>query len=444
LAKGVYGEIKRLEELVSPSIVGGLPLETRSIKVVKNPSAEMCLACRAAKLLCGRPRCPILVRATQYAKGARQYQSEIVSGASPPGVFVGRWGYPRVSLGPLVAPSNFNAEILDRPESWLNKSIDEIVGYRYNLLRGKETLRVDAAVDPSKSLLSIHELVLSASSVCTELVLTQRPSMTMSFSDDVEPLGPSATYSRLSVKPSHSDRRLEKVYYDFDLKASDAATALYRSGVEVSKIQKAFSVGIMGQRRTRRIVPTRWSITAVDSVISQGLIERVKLNPSVNETRVYTFNHMESTYVGFVFPAPWGYEWVEGWQPNTVWNVAGHSVELIADNEGTHGRTTYAEPGGCYYAARLASAESLEREGRKGAVVLLREIHPGYIIPLGVWTVREAIRELFRQPYTKFATVREAVNYGVSFTTIPLGVWLKKARLLAEKIGQRKITDFLS
>lgn len=433
-----------MEELVSPNVVRELLPEARSIKIVENPSAEMCLACRAAKMLCGRPRCPILVRATQYAKRVPSYQSKIVNGASPPGVFVGRWGYPRVSFGPLIAPPSLEAEIFDRPESWLNKSIDDIVGFRYNLLRGKESVRVEVAADPTKSLLTIHDLVLSSSSVDTELVLTQRPTMTMSFSDDVEPLGPSATYKRLSVASTHSDRRLEKVYYDYDLKASDAATLLYRSGVEVSRIQKAFSVGIMGQRRLRKIVPTRWSITAVDTVIGQRLIDRVKLNPSVNEVRVHVFNHLESTYVGFVFPGPWEYEWVEGWQPNTVWNTAGSTVELIADREGAWGRTTYAEPGGCYYAARLASAESLEREGRRGAVVLLREIHPGYIIPLGVWTVREAVRELLRQPYTKFSTAQEAVSYGVSFTTIPLRIWLRKARLLAEIMGQRKLTEFMS
>ena len=52
---------------------------------------------------------------------------EILSGATPPSVFVGRYGYPKVKVGPMVPPLHGDTTILDKPEMWLGKSIEDIV-----------------------------------------------------------------------------------------------------------------------------------------------------------------------------------------------------------------------------------------------------------------------------------------------------------------------------
>ncbi len=431
-----------LGDLIPAEVADGLPEGTKSLRIIESPSAQMCLQCRAAKLLCGRPRCPILVRATQYVVRSPRASRGMFSGTSPPGVFVGRMGYPKISVGPLVTADLTSVELADSPEAWLNLSMADIIGFRYSLLRGRTYLRADAAAEPGRSLGALHELALATKPVSTELQIMSSPSFSMMFSDDVQPIGPSASYRGLRTSGSTSDGRIERVYYDTDLKAEEAVTGMYSSGVEVSRIQKAFSIGMTGLKQKRRLVPTRWSITAVDSILSNYLMDIVRTNPLVNETRVYIYKHMESTYVGYIFPRRWSFEWVEGWQPNTVWNVGGAAPELIGDSEGFQGRSSYAEPGGCYYSARLAAAEYLSREGRAGAVVLLREIHPGYIIPLGVWTVREALRELFRKEPVRYSNESEAVSYGVSRTSIPKTIWFRKARLLAEIQNQRKLTDF--
>ena len=55
-------------------------------------------------------------------------------GASPPGFFVGHFNYPNVYLGPLVPFQEFELDlgvndnyILDAPELWYGKKINEIV-----------------------------------------------------------------------------------------------------------------------------------------------------------------------------------------------------------------------------------------------------------------------------------------------------------------------------
>src|SRR5208337_4032297 len=99
----------------------------RSIEVTESPPAWMCLQCRGAKLLCGKPRCPIIVKAQSMARVGETAFSNQISGSSPPGVFVGRYGYPKVSIGPMVPPEFGDTTILDTPERWLGRPIETIV-----------------------------------------------------------------------------------------------------------------------------------------------------------------------------------------------------------------------------------------------------------------------------------------------------------------------------
>ena len=87
---------------------------------------------------------------------------------------------------------------------------------------------------------------------------------------------------------------------------------------------------------------------------------------------------------------------MEAWYPGTIWNPDGSSAVIFSDWEGYDGRTTYTDIGGCYYAARSAVSELLMKERLQATVIVLREAHPGYIMPVGVWQVREIIPNLAR------------------------------------------------
>ena len=72
------------------------------------------------------------------------------------------------------------------------------------------------------------------------------------------------------------DKQLEKSFYDTDLKAREAVMNLHNKDVPFSAMQKAFSVGAFGLKKNRRLVPTRWSITACDSTIADNLLKEVR------------------------------------------------------------------------------------------------------------------------------------------------------------------------
>ncbi len=143
-----------------------------------------------------------------------------------------------------------------------------------------------------------------------------------------------------------------------------------------------------------------------------------------------------------MIPAAWSYELVEAWYPNTTWNPDGKDIVMFSSSEGYHGRSEYAEIGGCYYAARLATSEQLEKERRQACVVILREAHPGYIMPVGVWNVRENVRAALRSEPRIFKNLSEALSYARTRLDISLPTWIKNSWVLSQRLYQKRIDDF--
>jgi len=402
----------------------------------------MCLQCRGAKLLCGKPRCPIILKAQSIARLGDSTYSDKIAGSSPPGVFVGRYGYPKVSIGPMVPPRYGDTSILDTPEEWLGRPIETIVDYRYSLVRGNMRARVEDAAEPTSTLQRLQELSMAARPVDTELSLLKAPRRVLTLSEDSQPFGPTAPLEKFRISHVSVDKRLQKAYYDRDLKAADAIFSLYESGILVTRIQRALSIGMFGERSRRRFVPTRWSITAVDSSISLKLVEKLKGNPTIDEFRVYRYSVYDNQYVGLLLPEPWRFEWIEAWFPNTTWNQFTSEPYMIGDYEEYFGRTKYARVGGCYYSTRLAVAEELAREGRQAAAIVLRETYPGYLMPLGVWNVRESIRMLMKQEPVRFDNFPAALKEAMRLMKITPKRWRETSVLISRELTQTKITNF--
>ncbi|MEM7827687.1 MAG: hypothetical protein QXD72_03200 [Candidatus Aenigmatarchaeota archaeon] len=201
---------------------------------------------------------------------------ESISGASPPAIFVGRHNYPRVFVGPLIPPQHGDTQIMDLPEQWIinGKTVEDVVNFRLCLVRGKETLNVKDVY--SKPVQTLQELALAKKSLEVDAEFKKKPRGGF-FHEDVPPFGPSAPLKEIKLAENPKwNLQLEKAYYDTDLKARDAMIELYEKGLFVSSIQKALSVGAFGLEKNRKLVPTRWSITAVDDTISLYLLEKMK------------------------------------------------------------------------------------------------------------------------------------------------------------------------
>ncbi len=400
-----------------------------------NIPPTLCLQCRASKYLCGLAYCPLIARFNI----ANINTSNNIEGDTPPSIFVGRIGYPKVNVGLLITPIDDNSSIYDKPELWYNLKLDDILKFRLSLVRGNITYNINNAKDPDNKLLKLQEIAISNDAIDAEMRLEKIKSKAY-LSENIAPFGPSGRLISFNTGNPKVNNKIENVWYDKDLNANDAIIKLYNDNIPLSSIIKAFSIGMLGKKR--RLVPTRWSITAVDDIISRALINNIKNNSVIDEYQVFVRKILLNTFVAILIPKIWQFEWIEAWFPKTTWNMLEYGEpEILGDYEGYRGLEHYAKVGGCYYSARVAIAEYLNNIRKSAGVLILREIYPGFNIPIGVWFVREQLRAMFRSKPIKFDNIDNAINYAMSNLTIPLYKWREKSIIL-KGLKQKSILEY--
>jgi hypothetical protein len=190
----------------------------------------------------------------------------------------------------------------------------------------------------------------------------------------------------------------------------------------------------MGVDKRRRMVPTRWSITACDSTIGDRLLSEVKHNDSIDIYRVYEFQSLKNYYVVLLIPTPWQYEWMEAFL-----HVLSSEELIFSDYENYQGKKEYSRVGGCYYTCKMAVLEALAREKKQAGVIVLREAYSGYV-PLGVFNVRENVRNALEQPYREFEDMKTALSYIDSKLKLPIDRFIKSSDLLQDILRSRQTT----
>ena len=437
LFRNVFVPFRGLWRMVSEEFLGTAPFT--DAPAVKN---GLCVICKGSRNLCGRSRCPLMARFYSSRPSMPEIETKDVGGSSPPSVFVGRYGYPKVDIGPLLPQEYGDTSLLDMPERWVGRSQASIVDMRFRLVRGKYRIDAKDFRKAGRIVDSVQELALTARPVDVETNFTKKPKGRPVLDDAVQPFGPSARIEDMTVGNGRFERSLERSFYDTDMRATDAVIASYRSGTRVTEIEKAFSVGTMGTDRNRRFVPTRWSITAVDDIISKDLAERVKHFETIDKYRVYFWNQLDNRWAIVMMPCSWRFEMMEAWYPKSSWNQSSSRVDFEVDHEDYGGRTRYALMGGSYYAARLAVCEMLERERRSAGVVVMREIHPGYDIPLGVWNIRENVRTALIYDPVESDTLEGLWPHIDAYMDIGHDEWKARSELIREWRVQRRLDEF--
>jgi len=360
-----------------------------------------------------------------------------LEGSTPPSVFIGSWNYPKVWAGPMMTPCHGDTAIYDSPEQWIPEHVgqERIIGYRVNLVRGKKAAEVTDV--ENRFVEKLQEIALSAGSIDGEASFTHEP-RGFSISDEHMPHGPSAVIEDFRVDGGRWDGSLEKVYYDGDLKAADAMMELYGEDVPFSRMQKALSVGAMGDERKRRLVPTRWSITACDTTLANRLLAEVRHMDVLDCHQVYEFDSLNNHYAVILTPTAWQYEWTEAFL-----HIIGNEELIFSDHETNLGKKGYSSVGGCYYSCKFAVLEALARMGRQAGAIVLREAYRGYV-PLGVFNVRENVRAALTQPPTEFESLPEALTHVGGGMRLPIEKFIAEGRLLKDLyLGrQSNLKDF--
>lgn len=356
-----------------------------------------------------------------------------LEGSTPPSVFIGRWSYPKVYAGPMMVAETGDTAIMDSPESWIgeNKTQEDIINYRLNLVRGKQLIKIDDLENPYIE--KLQDISLSSKSTDSEATFGKRP-IGSSFNEDSTPHGPSAVIEKFDIDSVRWDKQLEKTYYDTDLRATEAVMNLHHKDVPFSAMQKAFSVGAIGTGQKRKLVPTRWSITACDSSIANTLLKEVRHYPILDSTRVYEFSSLKNYYAIILLPMEWQYEWMEAFI-----KILGKEEMIFSDYETNTDKKEYSRVGGCYYTCKMAVLDALAKQKKQAGAIVLREAYSGYV-PLGVFNVRENVKYAMEQPYKEFEGLKQSLEYVGTKLKIPINKYVKTSDLLKELLQSKQTT----
>ena len=395
-----------------------------------------CPVCIGDWKRCRFATCPKLQGVRQWTREAQRTQGTRLYGATPPAAFVGAWGYPRVTIGPLLPPTAMDVALMDAEERWLDLPLQEILRLRMSMVRGKRPQRVQVAASRDRPLEALQEVAMASEPVYAEMVLTKRPNLDIFFSPRGKPVGPSAPFESLELAENPTvPRRVDYIVSDGDLRAGPGTWDLYEHGIESRHLTRLLSVGLLGQARRRRLVPTEWSITAVDDIVGRRLRERVRYYPELGEFYLFGAGAVANNVQVLLLPGPWMFEALEGWE--------GHPAGPASDFERPWGRTDYPKNlVGAYHAARLPVLEYLDAIRRQAIALVFLEVYREWI-PLGVWRFRELAREALRRPGERLSTLEEVLEVLRGRLRIPLDRWLNKSTLYGFYREQRRLEDFV-
>ncbi len=407
------------------------------------PKSSLCTLCRGYKKLCKREVCPILEK-KRIRESITPLMKKDIFGASPSAFFVGDWNYPNVLVGPLVPPVHEGTDIFDLPENWHGKELDEIIRFRSLLVRSKEFLKVTDAKNPNGYLEKSQEIVMSKKPIDVELTLKKAPHFSLEFSQFSPPTGPSGFVEAFKITENPKvPRTIDKISSD-DIKASKGISILYDKDIEVSHISKLLSAGLLGEEKKRKLVPTRWSITATDDTLSKSHLKKVKTYPEINKFQVYYDEDVGNRFVVILLPSMWSYEFLECWLPGSLFLDTTLSPSVISDYEPFQGRKQYASlTAGAYYAARFSVTEHLFEKRRQAQALVFMEVYPTYHTPIGVWRVREITRTALEKKPEYFDTEEEALKRASKLLTAPFEKYREKSKLLSFKHKQKTLFDWI-
>ena len=372
-------------------------------------------------------------------------------GNSPPQIFIGsKLKYPKVNVGILSPPDKINdAWMYSAEHYWAenNFDINTIIKFRSSLINSRFQTTAEQARCNTKFVDLSQEIGMAKKPVDVEIELQKKVKVSWKPDKVTMPMGPRAPLKKVTITENTKiDTKVDKVVSDTDLKAQGAVSYLYKNKFDEHTLSKILSIGVLGLKKGRKLVPTRWSITAVQDMLGKEIIKEIKQYNPVDAYHMYFGGYLGNYFIVFLFPDVWSFELFEMYMPGSSWNSSGN-LEASTDLEWYDGRKSYptATAGG-YFANRLPILNKLKSLKKQASVLVLRFETPSYWASLGVWVVLEAMKKTMQDSPSIFNSKEELINYAKQFVKNKLGYnidpYVQRSKLLEKVKTQSRLQQF--
>jgi len=369
---------------------------------------------------------------------------------SPPSVFIGsKLKYPLVNVG-ILSPleRDENAWVYDDAKYWAKNNFEiwDVLKIRNSLLNSRFQSKVQDSRLNKKFLEIAQEIAISSKPVDVEIELKNKLNFDKKRDRVLIPHGLSAGLKTARITSNVKiDRKLDRVMND-EIKSVEGIEILYKNNFDEYSLSKILSVGVLGLKKDKKLVPTRWSITATDDTLGKNLLKKVRDFKWIEDYELFFGEFLGNQYILLFFPNVFSFELFELYMPKSSWNPS-EEIKASTDYEDYRGRKKYAfNTAGGYYATRLPVLEYLNKIKRQAGVFVIRIETPSYWAGLGVWVVRESVRKALNNREMKFASREELIESAkrigkikYNFDYEPI---IKKSKLLNQIKTQKKLGEF--
>jgi len=372
-----------------------------------------------------------------------------INSISPPSVFIGSGlKYPLVNVG-ILSPieRDENAWIYDDEKYWADNNFEmkEIIQLRNSLLNSRFQTKTQDAHLNKKFVEIAKEIAIACKPVDIEIELKNRMRFQREKDRVLTPHGMRAHLKQARITSNVKiHQKVEKVIND-DIKASEGIEYLYKNKFTEYALNKILSVGVLGLKKSRKLVPTRWSITATDDMIGKILLKKVKENHWIENFEIHFGEFLGNQYLILLFPSEWSFELIELYQPGSSWNPS-TNIKASTDFENFSGRKSYAfATAGGYYATRLAILEYLNKIKKQASALVLRIETPTYWAALGVWVVRESVRKALKKKInfeSREELIESAKKIGKAKYNFDYENILKESKILKQRKEQKNLGEW--
>jgi hypothetical protein len=221
---------------------------------------------------------------------------------SPPGICVKSGKYPMLDAGFLAAYEPLeHLSIYDYPDSWQGLDRETIFSMRRYLYRF--LLPVDArSMQPEGVIRALQEIALSVRPIALRV--------------EGESLLPRRLRLRSGQLPSSNDVMIKSIEFlsdpeiskvaeritDQDIPAAEGIWRLLDYDYSLDQVVRLMSIGLLGRKKTRRIIPTRSAYKAtINAFIDRAVMELIE-SPNISSYEIYLGNLFGDRFVVLLNP----------------------------------------------------------------------------------------------------------------------------------------------
>ncbi|BBL45661.1 DNA repair protein NreA [Nanobdella aerobiophila] len=338
--------------------------------------------------------------AEKYKKlyGKSIYLKREIYGFTPPSNLISSINYPKLSLG-ILTSQNDNINYYDNPIYWAKNNIpvDEIIKNRVGLVNAKKIVDSNLPRKDERLYNDILDAMLSIKSINIELYLKK-----IYENDNISKIvgfyGFNGIFDKIIL--NENPRIPKEVYRINDIKSEESVYYLYKEGMSDYYISRLFSIGFFGYRINRKLVPSRWSITAVHNILEKKLRKELEDIKVIDKYYLFYYSLYGNDFYGILIPGKGDVELIEVLIPGSIYNLYSKYSIIGRDDKS-----------GGYSSLRLSFAEFMKNYRLKGSLIVFRFVTKEYSVPLGVWVVREGTKYMLNNIIEKFDNYNDLVEY---------------------------------